>query len=259
MTQKEMILLEEAEYVSDTFADCFIGDGYTAFYFDECKELHDGNHAIIYPEKIKDLGKVLDEVSEFYAKRQNEAAIFHPFGDEYYHYFEENRAIIENCGWEISLFDDYKVMAISGENKIKRKNLLDIKLLDDWDERIANDIILPSGEYWELESTKKFASDKKKNKNNMLFVGYIGEKAVIYSIIHKSYKYDCVRFDFILCSKEHRGKGYGSELISYITDFCREQKFNNCFDWAGPSENICRKAGFCDIFTARSGRINFKG
>jgi len=251
MTQIEMILIEEAEYPSDTFADCYRGDGYTAFYFDRCKDLHEGNHAIIYPERITDLRKVLNEVREFYAVKQKGAAIFHPLADEYYHYFEENREIIESCGYEITLNDDYRFQTLTGENTIKRNGSLDIRL--GWDDRIETDIILPSGEYWELESTKEFAS----RKDNFTFTGYVGEKAVVYSIIHKSRRFDCVRFDYILCAKDERGKGYGSELISFIADFCRENRFNNCFDWAGPSENIVRRAGFCDVFTARSGRINY--
>lgn len=259
MTQKEIILSEEAEYPDTTFSDSIRTDEYTAFYFEKCIDLHEGNHAIIYPEKIKNLEKALDEINGIYAKINRKAAIFHPLcsaGDKYYNYFEENRNIIEKCGWEITLNDDYKFMTLSDKNKIKRNNFLDIKLLDDWDEKIADDIILPSGENYELESTKKFASQKK--KNNLLFVGYIGNKAIIYSIIHKSCRWDCVRFDYILCAEEQRGKGYGSEMVSYIVDFCKKQKFNNCFQWAGPSENIVRKAGFCDVFTARSGRVNAK-
>ena len=254
MTQKEMIITEEAEYPSDTFADCVKGDGYTAFYFDECKDLWEGNHAIIYPEKIKNLKDVLDEVKEFYAEKQKEAAIFHPLDDEYYHYFEENKDIIAKCGYEITLNDDYRFLTLSGDNAISRSDLIEIKLLDGWDDRIGNEIILPSGEYYELESTKKFAS----KKDNFLFAGFLNDKAVVYSIIHKSRRFDCVRFDYILCAKDHRGKGYGSELVSYIVDFCRNKGFNNCFHWAGPSESIVRKAGFCDVFTARSGRINAK-
>ena len=256
MTTKEIILSEEAEYVSDTFADCIKGEGYTAFYFDKCKELWEGNHAVIYPDKIKDLSKILIEIRKFYAERQKEAAIFHPLAEEHYNYFEENKAIIEQCGYEITLNEDYKFMTLTGENSIRRSNFLDIKLLKHWDERIATDIILPSEEYWELESTKEFVS--RSNENNLLFVGYIGRKAVVYSIIHKSHKYDCVRFDYILCAKDHQGNGYGSEMISYITDYCRMKGYNNCYQWAGPSESIVRKAGFRDIFTARSGRINAK-
>ena len=256
MTQKEIILAEEAEYVSETFADCIKAEEYTLFYFDKCKELWEGNHAIIYPNKIKDLSNVLVEIKDFYAKQQKEAAIFHPMADEYYHYFEENKEIIEKCGYEITLNDDYKFMTLIGENKIDPSNLLDIKLLEHWDERIATDIILQSEEYWELESTKVFSS--RKNENNLLFVGYIGDKAIIYSIIHKSYNYDCVRFNYILCAKNHQGKGYGSEMISHITNFCRNKGYSNCYQWAGPSESIVRKAGFLDVFTARSGRINAK-
>jgi len=127
-------------------------------------------------------------------------------------------------------------------------------LLDGWDERIGSDVILPSGEPHELESTKAFAS----RKGNFLFAGFLGEKAVAYSILHRSRRFDCVRFDYILCAPDSRGKGYGSELLSYVVDHCRANNFPNCFHWAGPSENIVRRAGFCDAFTARSGRINAK-
>lgn len=254
MTLKEMLLTEEAEYPSDTLAGCVNGEGYTAFYFDESKELWEGNHAIIYPGKIKNLEKTLLEVKGFYAKKQKEAAIFHPLADKYYHYFENNKDIIKRCGYEITLNDDYRFLILSGKNMIKRNNSIEIKLLDSWDDRIGNDIIIPSGEKYELESTKKFASIK----GNYLFAGYINEKAVVYTTIHKSRRFDCVRFDYILCAKDSRGKGYGSELLSYVVDFCRNEGLNNCFHWAGPSESIVRKAGFCDIFTARSGRINAK-
>jgi len=254
MTLKEMLLAEEAEYPGDTIADRHLGDGYTAFYSDENKELWDANHAIIYPDKIKDLGRVLEEIKEFYAARQKEAAIFHPLADEHYHYFEENRDVIERCGYELSLFDDYRFLALTGENTIKRQGLIEIKLLSGWDDRIANDIILPSGEPWELASTKKLAS----KKNCLLFVGFKGEKAVVYSWLHKSLRFNCVGCGYILTAKDCRGKGYASELLSYMVDFCRENGLNNCFHWAGPSERIVRRAGFEDIFTARCGRINAK-
>jgi len=164
--------------------------------------------------------------------------------------------MIEQHGYEISLFPDYRFITLTGPNTIKRNGLLDIRLLDGWDDRIGSDIILPSGEYWELESTKEFAS--RSGNYNFLFAGFAGEKAVAYACIHKSRRFDCVGFNYILCAPEHRGLGYASELFSYIVDFCREQGFNNCAQWAGPSERIVRRAGFCDAFTARCGRINAK-
>ena len=256
MTQKEMLLYEEAHYPSDTFADCVKGDGFTAFYFDENKDYRDGNHAIIYPEQITDLCGVLDEVREFYAQRNSEAAIYHPLADEYYHCFEENRELIEQCGYEITLFDDSQFMILTGENTIKRKNQLDIRLLGGWDDRIASDIILPCEVPWEIEQTKKFAS----RKDNYIFAGFIDDNAVIYATLHKSRNYDCVRFDYILCAKQHRGKGYGGELMSYIADYCTENMLKGCFlvPESPYSEKIARKVGFTNAFTARAGVINTK-
>jgi len=254
MTLKEMMLAEYAEYPGDIYADRWQGEGYTAFYFDESKDLWEGNHAIVYPDKIKNLEHVLEEVREFYAARQKEAAIFHPLADEHYHYFEENRDVIERCGYELLLFDDYRFLALTGENTIQRSGSIEVRLLDGWDDRIASDIILPSGEPWELASTKKAAS----KENSFLFAGFEGERAVVYSLIHKSRRFDCVHFDYILCAKACRGRGYAGELLSFMADFCRENGLHNCFHWAGPSERIVRRVGFEDIFTARAGRINAK-
>ena len=64
MTLKEMLLTAEEEAPGDIYADSYHGDGYTAFYFDENKELWEGNHAIIYPGQIRDLSRVLDEIRE---------------------------------------------------------------------------------------------------------------------------------------------------------------------------------------------------
>jgi len=256
MTLQEMILIEEAECPANTFANCFRDKGYAAFYFDESPDLWEGNHAIIYPNEIKDLGKTLDQVKAFYTKRQHEAAIFHPLAPEHYHYFEENRSVIEQHGYEITLNDDYHFLTLSGKNTIQRHGLLDIRLLDGWDDRIGSDIILPAGEPWELASTKAFAQ----REGNFLFAGFVGDQPVIYVTLHKSRRFDCVRFDYILCAPEHRRHGGGNEILSYIVDYCRAQGLSNCFTWpASPySERILRKAGFRDAFTARSGRINAK-
>ena len=37
------------------------------YYMDDNKDSYDGNHACLYPEKITDLGAVLEEVTAFYA------------------------------------------------------------------------------------------------------------------------------------------------------------------------------------------------
>ncbi len=51
--------------------------------------------------------------------------------------------------------EDHRVMLLTAENAITTSKRLDIRVLNDWDEQVATDILIPSGEPWEIEVTKK--------------------------------------------------------------------------------------------------------
>ena len=144
-------------------------------------------------------------------------------------------------------------MILCQHNTIKMTKRLEIKRILSWDERISTDIIIPCGETWEIEGTKRSL----RNIDNYMFVGYLKEEAITYTTLHKS-KYSCSRFDYILTAKKHRGNGYARELLSYVVDFCRENKLPTCFQWAGPSEKITYEAGFRVSFEAESGLAKYK-
>jgi Predicted acetyltransferase len=82
-----------------------------------------------------------------------------------------------------------------------------------------------------------------------LFAGYVGSEPVATVSFHVS-EYDCTRFDYVFTAPKHRGRGYARELLSYVTDFCREKNFQNCFQWPAneTSEEICYQAGFRTAF-----------
>lgn len=219
------------------------------FYMEDNKDSYDGNHACIYPDKITDLGTVLDDISEFYRKLGMSASIYHPFEKDY---FKNNIEMLKAHGYSYTAEDDHRVMLLTAENSIITPKRLDIRVLNRWDERVATDILIPSGEPWEIDVTKKRAEQK----GTYLFVGYLDGRAVVYTDIHKS-EYGNTRFDYIVTAKEYRGNGYASELLSFVVEYCKKNEFPMCWQWAGPSEHICYKAGFREVFAMEAGFAKF--
>lgn len=215
------------------------------FYMPDNKDSYDGNHVCIYPERITELGTVLDDISAFYRKLGIRASIYHPFEKNY---FKDNLEKLNAHGYRFTPEDDHRVMLLTAQNSIDTPKRLDIRVLDSWDERVASDILIPSGEPWETEVTRKRIGQE----GAYLFVGYIDGKAVVYSDIHKS-EHGNTRFDYIVTANEHRGKGYASELLSFMAEYCKNNDFPICWQWAGPSEHICYKAGFREAFTIEAG------
>ncbi len=215
------------------------------FYMADNKDSYDGNHACIYPDRITDLGAVLDDITEFYNRLGIKASIYHPFEKDY---FSKNLETLKAHGYTYTAEDDHRVMLLTAENSIVAQKRLDIRVLNEWDERVATDILIPSGEPWEIEVTKK----RTEQDGAYLFVGCLDGKAVVYSDIHKS-EHGNTRFDYIVTAKEHRGNGYASELLSFMVEYCKKKEFPMCWQWAGPSEHICYKAGFREAFTIEAG------
>lgn len=250
MNIKESILKEESEFPK-LFADCTERDYGLLFYMENNKDSHDGNHAFIYPEKIVNLGEVLDEITAFYESKGIIPAIYHPHRENY---FSDNRFIMESHGYAVTDEEPHRVMILSDEDEIVTEKCLDIKLLNKWDNRIASDILLPSGEPWEIEPLKN-SIDK---DHSYVFVGYHNNKAIAFTNIHVS-KYGNTRYDYIVTSKEQRGKGYASELLSFVVEYCKNHNLPVCWQCAGPSEHICYKAGFREAFSIPAGYANYIG
>ena len=216
------------------------------YYMEDNKESYDGNHACLYPEKITDLGAVLEEITAFYAACGiHRPSIYHPYEKGY---FEKHKEILEAHGYTHVSKPDHRVMLLTAENVIKPANRLEITVSTAWDERVATDILIPSGEPWEIEVTKK----RLQQDGTYLFVGAVDGKAVVYTDIHIS-RHGNTRYDYIVTAKEHRGKGYAGELLSYVVEYCKAHNFPMCWQWAGPSEHICYRAGFREAFTMEAG------
>lgn len=215
------------------------------YYMKDNKDSYDGNHACIYPERISDLGFVLDDIRDFYARLGIPASIYHPYVKNY---FNDNKDLLDSHGYVHESKPDHRVMLLTAENNIQKTSRLKIDVCTEWDERVANDILIPSGEPWEIDVTKK----RLQQDGTFLFVGSINGNAVVYTDIHIS-DHGNTRFDYIVTSKDHRGKGYASELLSFVVEYCKENRFPMCWQWAGPSERICYQAGFREAFTMEAG------
>ncbi|MDF2542426.1 MAG: hypothetical protein K0S47_2144 [Herbinix sp.] len=253
MDQIKAIKLEE-DMFPKTFTNCTETEYGVLFYNGQNKSSYDSNHALIYKDRVSDLNTVLTSITDFYLKMRINPNIYQAVEDE--GYFKENEAIFHQHGYKVWIEGPDNFMVLSAENQINSKYQLDIKLITKWDERIASDICIPSEEEHEIDVIKASVS----NPCYRVFVGYHGEKAVAITYFHLS-DYDCCRFDYILISKEHREQGYARELLSYVTDYCREQQLKNCFQWPAhkTSEKICYEAGFRHLFYAEAGRASYQG
>lgn len=227
------------------FASAADRDFGVMYFMPENPDSYDGNHACLYPDKVTDLAAALREIAAFYHAMGRDATIYHPFEKDY---FARHAEVLQACGFEYVPEEDHRVMLLTAENTIQTPKRLDIRLLDEWDERIATDILIPSGEPWEVEVTKK----RSQQPGGLLFAGYLDGKAVVYTDIHLSPN-GSTRFDYIVTAKEQRGNGYAGELLSFVTDYCREKALPLCWQWAGPSEHICYRAGFRQAFTMEGG------
>ena len=232
------------------FAECVKKDWGVMFYMEDNKDSYDGNHACIDPERISDLGAVLEEIKAFYAEKGISASVWHPYVKNY---FADNLSVLDAHGFVYTPVPDRRVMLLTAENMIQSEHRLDIRVLNAWDERVATDVLIPCGEPWEIGVTKK----RMECDGSYLFVGYLGGKLAVYSDIHIS-PYGNTRFDYIVTAPEHRGKGYASELLSFMVEYCGQNNFPTCWQWAGPSERICYRAGFRESFLMEAGYAAFQ-
>lgn len=218
----------------------------TLFYNEQNRESWDSNHAIIYKDKVDNLKSVIDEISEFYLSKGITPTIYQSVMDQ--GYFDSNRDIFEKCGLSFDKDMDRKMMVLSDDSIItnNQNSQLRIKIVESWDERIATDICIPSGESHEIEVIKSCIES---NIHEVLVI-YDNEKAVGITYLHRSENFDCTRFDYIIVSKDYRKQGVARELLSLVVNFCRENGYQNCFLWPAhqSSERICYEAGFREIF-----------
>jgi GNAT superfamily N-acetyltransferase len=245
--ERKIILREENEFPM-LFANHAEREYGILFYNTDNTESNDSNHAILYPEKITDLDAVLEDIIQFYAKLgYAEVRIYHPFVPNY---FANNQKAFEAHGFTVHIEENHPVLVLCDENTLKKSSSLRIERVTEWNERIYRDILKPD----EGEHEVGVIKNALKHAGFYLFVGYVGDKAIVELNFHVS-ESGCTRFDHIVTAPDERGKGYAREIVSYAVDFCRANDFPLCYQWPdnGTSERITTAAGFRYAFDIEAG------
>ncbi|GHU36472.1 hypothetical protein FACS1894105_06880 [Clostridia bacterium] len=235
--QKSILRQEENEYPK-LFTHCReTAYGYL-FYNEDNKDSYDSNHAVLLPERISNLGGVLDEIADFYQGKDIASAIYHPLTQDY---FKKNESVLSAHGYSVTLEPDRHVFVLSEESSIVWNDTIDVRRITKWDNRITENILIPNSQEYEAA----VSIEKLKHDGGYVFAGYCGEKAVVYADFHVS-SLGCTRFDYIVTAKDDRGKGYARQLMHRISEFCREENFPLCATWFAneTSERLNVEAGF---------------
>jgi len=246
---RKRIIREEMEFPK-LFAPHETRDYGLLFHNVANPESGDSNHAVIYPERINDLKRVLDDIMGFYEGKglASRFSIYHPLDGDY---FIANAEIFRACGYQFTICPDMRIMLLTEiESPTDVPKRLDIRRVETWNDDIARDV-LPCVVY--KAHFRQVIKDSL-NENSYLFIGYHNDEAVSVLAFHVS-PYGVTRFDEIGTAQAHRGKGYAREMNRFAAAFVREHHLPIAYQWPAhqTSEQITAEAGFRVAFTLRSG------
>lgn len=213
------------------------------YWDDENKTNQYLNHAILYPEKVNNLCGILAQITDFYLEKGIQPRIRQPFTRGY---FIDHADEFRKSGYDIQLFSPTQFMLLQGENTIHTTGKLKIEELHQWDERIAQDILIPDGNPQTVEQIKRNINSRRYR----VLAGYLNDEAVTVATIFYG-DHGVARLDSAETSAELRGKGYARDLISAIVEMHRAESRMPLYLWPQnvTAEKIFREAGFTDLFS----------
>jgi hypothetical protein len=214
----------------------------TLFYNTKIKDHHDSNHAILYPEKIKNLNSVLIDIKNFYQSKDINPAIYPPPVENY---FIENAILLKNNGFEFMTGLDARMMLLKTNEQMQLSNILDIRQIKDKDMIEKGSYFIEKDEYL----TEIYRNCILK-PNHYLFVGYYEEKPVALISFHVT-EYNCTRFNEMKTAKAFMKRGFAREMNKFAVNFCINNQLPIAYQWPahGTSERITSEAGFQVAFT----------
>lgn len=245
MTFKQKIMNTEREFPS-IFTNRVEKD-YGILYFNENNKIsHDSNHAVLFNEKITDLEYVLLDIRMFYQSKCIEPRIYLMYEGTQPNY---DQKIFEKCGFEITKLGLDRFFVLSEENQIINNKKVEVRLLREWDERIAEDIYLPDHDSF----TPIVIQNSMKNPDYYCFAGYVNHKVVSTASFYISLD-GIARLDSVETAIGERGKGYSREVIRYLVEYYKEHFKVPFYLWPANStaEKIYSEAGFRLLFEAEA-------
>lgn len=221
------------------------------FYNVQNKDSYDSNHALIYRDRIINLDSVLEDIIDFYRKKDIAPSIYESALDE--GYFESVADKLQENGFEI-WNEMQKYMILSTENKLKSNPEITVKKITEWSDEYGIEIFEKAGEPWGIDVLKRAML----NENTRLFVAFYNEIPVGMTYCHIT---DGVcRVDYLLVSKEHRNIGVGRTIINSFVEYCKTEQIEMCYLWPDgeTAEKIYFEAGFRYVQTKKAGRAAYK-
>lgn len=242
---RDIIIKKELEF-PETFANK-VEEDFGVLFFSESNPLsHDSNHAVIYPERVKKLDEVLAKIAAFYTSKGLQPRIYQAYIDSY---LMDNAATFRKNSWDVQIYGQIPFMVLKEKNEIRNDSRLNIVRVSKWDDRIAEDILIPNGSLYEMDVLKQ----RLKNPNVEVFAGYMGSRAV--SIASVDYVDDKIaRMDSAETAEELRGRGFARELISFVVEYHKKNHKRPLYLWPlnKTAEKIFYEAGFRTEFTAEA-------
>lgn len=217
------------------------------FHDESNKDSYDSNHAVIFKDKIVDLGKVLEDIIGFYKEKGMKPIIYQSALED--GYFREVKNTLSAFGFD-SWSEEQKYMVLSENNAITPNPCIGVKKVSEWNEEYATEIFEKADEPWEIEVARKVL----KNCNTLFFVAFYEEKPV--GMVYAHVRDGVCRGDYLLVSKEYRKMGVGRALMFHLVEYCRANNIENCYLWVEKetAERIYYEAGFREVEVKWAGR-----
>lgn len=221
------------------------------FYDEENKDSFDSNHAIVFKDKVSDLGQVLKDIIGFYTQKGMKPIIYQSVCDE--GYFEVINSELEAYGFE-SWTEAQRYMILAEENNIVPNPEVEVKKETQWNAKFGADIFEKAGEPWEINVAKKALQ----NKNTIFLVAYYKGQAA--GMAHCHVANGICRGDYLLVATEHRNKGIGRAIMYYLVEYCKVNHIDDFYLWTevDTAEKIYYEAGFRYVETKLAGRAVYK-
>ncbi|MBO2516504.1 MAG: hypothetical protein CW338_04390 [Clostridiales bacterium] len=215
----------------------------------ENRDSFDSNHAVIFKDRITDLGAVLKDIVSFYEEKGCHPVIYQSMLDEAW--FDDEKEAFSGAGFDI-WNEQQRYMLLTEENRIIPNPEITVKRIREWDASLEQ-IFLEAEEPWEIPVARKSSA----YAGEWMFAAYIGENPA--GILYSHQCGDVCRVDYMLVSKLHRGTGAGRTLVYHFAEQIRNAGVGNVFLWpdGDTPERIYYEGGFRVAETRTAGRAAY--
>ena len=236
----------EEDLFPSLFTNCLERPYGVLFYNPDNKDSFDSNHAVIYKDKIDNLGEVLKDISEFYKSKGCRAIIYQSMLDD--GWFEEIKNELTAAGYK-SWTELQEYMLPLDENKICPNKNLEVKKITAWSDAVEN-VFLEAEEPWEIQVAKKSLE----NPDCWMFAACLEGKII--GLLYGHISQRTCRVDYLLVSKKHRNIGAGRALFYEYVEWCKKNNIKSTYIWpAGETpKKIYEEGGYRIVEVRKAGR-----